>query len=74
MYYVSYGERTMLVEINLKLPEELVRDAHEFGLLEQQIIAELLQAEVDHRVNNLVNEEIHAYRTEECSHQKPEQK
>ncbi len=64
----------MLVEINLKLPEELVRDAREFGLLEQQIITELLQAEVDHKVNELVNEEIHTYRAEERTHQKPEHK
>ena len=59
----------MLVEITLKLPEELVRDAEEFGLLDEQVITELLQAELDERVNKLVNEEIHAYRAEKRQQQ-----
>jgi hypothetical protein len=54
----------MAVEITLKLPDDLARDAREFGLLENGAIEELLQREVEQRVNALVNQEIHAYRTE----------
>ena len=64
----------MTIEVTLKLPEELVRDAREFGLLDQYVMTTLLQAELDRRVNELVNEEIHAYRAEKRAEQKPEEK
>ena len=56
-----------LVEITLKLPEDLVRDAREFDVLTDHAVAEILQAEVDRRVMDLVNAEIHAYRAEKAS-------
>lgn len=62
-------------EITLKLPEELVRDAREFNLLTDQAIADIVRAEVDRRVEQLVNEEIQAHRTEKALHprrQRPE--
>jgi hypothetical protein len=37
------------VKITLKLPEALVRDAQEYGVLTEEVIAQLLQAEVDRR-------------------------
>jgi hypothetical protein len=54
----------MTVEITLRLPDDLARDALEFGLLENGAIEELLQHEVEQRVNALMNEEIHVYRVE----------
>jgi hypothetical protein len=57
-------EDIMLVEITLKIPQDLARDAQEFGLLEQDMVTQLLQEELDRRVNQLVNEEIHDYRAE----------
>lgn len=52
------------VEITIKLPEELVQDAEEFGVLNQEIIASLLRKETDTRSMDFVNGEIKAYRTE----------
>ncbi len=60
-----------LVEVTLKLPEELVRDAQEFGILADDVVTELLQSEVDRRVMELVNAEIRAYRAEKAKRQKP---
>lgn len=57
----------MAVDITLSLPDDLVRDAREFGLLETEFIADVLQRELDARVNALVNEEIHAYRETKSS-------
>ena len=54
----------MVVEITLKLPDDLVRDARELGLLETSTIAEILQHELDQRVNALVNKEVHDFRAE----------
>lgn len=51
-----------VVEITLRLPEELVRDVRELNVLTDQAIAELIQAEVDRRMMDLVNAEVHAYR------------
>lgn len=50
------------IELAVKLPEDLVRDAREFNLLTDEAIAQLLRGAVDQRVNELVDEEIHAYR------------
>jgi hypothetical protein len=63
------------VNITLELPEELVRDAREFGLLTREALTTVLQAEVDRRVMDFVNAEIHAYRAEKRQnpqHQEPE--
>jgi hypothetical protein len=65
------------VMVTLNLPEELVRDARELDILTQESVAELLQAEVDRRVRELVNAEIHAHRAEKAAqsnwpqHKKP---
>lgn len=63
----------MQIEVTFTLPDDLVRDAQELGILEEQVINELLQAEVDRRVNDLVNEEIHAYRAEKRAKERPQQ-
>lgn len=55
------------VEITLNLPEELVRDAREFGLLTDAWFSQLLQAEVDRHVMDLVNAEIQAHRAEKTA-------
>ena len=52
------------IEITLKLPESLVQDAQEFGLLEADVVIDLLQQAVDRCVMEMVNEEIQAYRQE----------
>jgi hypothetical protein len=54
------------VTITLSLPEELVKDAREFNVLTDTSVAELLQAEVDRRVMELVNTEIRAHRAEKA--------
>ncbi|MFN8448100.1 MAG: hypothetical protein U0521_05805 [Anaerolineae bacterium] len=55
------------VKVAINLPADLVRDANEFGLLTDETISRFLRAEIDKRVNTLVNEEIHAYRRERRS-------
>ena len=62
----------MAVEIRLTIPDDLARDAEEFGLLEEQVIVQVLQAELERRVNDLVNTEIHNYRAEKRSGKKAE--
>jgi hypothetical protein len=57
----------MALEIHLTIPDDLARDAEEFGLLEPEILVTLLQLELERRVNDLVNEEIHAHRAEKRS-------
>lgn len=57
------------VEVTLKLPADLVRDAREFNLVTDEAIARFLREAVDQRVNELVNEEIHAYRAEKKAKQ-----
>lgn len=57
------------IEVMVKLPEELVRDARDLDLLDERLIAQALRQIVDERVNALVNEEVHAYRVEK--HAKP---
>ena len=54
-------------EITLKLPEDLAQDAEEFGILDHATLVSIIQAEVDRRVNDLVNEEVHDYRAEKQS-------
>jgi hypothetical protein len=58
------------VEVTLRLPEALVRDAQEFDVLSNNVMIELIQAEVDRRVMDFVNAEVHAYRAEKAQ-QKP---
>ncbi|HUN09218.1 MAG TPA: hypothetical protein PLQ56_21605 [Aggregatilineales bacterium] len=59
----------MLVQVSIELPEEVIRDARELGILEAVSLTQLLQAEIDRRVNELVNEEIHTWRAEERAQQ-----
>jgi hypothetical protein len=58
-----------LNEVMVKLPADLVRDAQEFNLLTDEMITQLLREAVDRRVNEMVNEEIHAYRSEKRAKQ-----
>ncbi|HVU14048.1 MAG TPA: hypothetical protein VHD90_22370 [Phototrophicaceae bacterium] len=59
------------VEVTLQLPADLVRDARELNLFSDSSIAQLLQTAVDQRVNEIVNEEIHAYRRDKRAKQNP---
>ena len=61
-----------LVEMTVRLPKTLVEEARDFDLLNEAQIAQLLRQEVDRHVNELVNEEIHAYRREKRA-QHPDQ-
>lgn len=54
----------MATQVTLEIPDSLAEDAAEFGVLNSQVIIDLLQAEVDRRINEMVNEEIHQYRAE----------
>ncbi len=57
------------VPITVELPEDLAQDAEEFGVLLNEQIVELIQAEVDRRVMVFVNDEVHAYRAEKAGRQ-----
>jgi len=57
----------MAIELRIQIPDDLARDAEEFGLLEADTLVQLIQSEVERRVNDLVNEEIHTYRAEKHS-------
>ncbi len=59
-----------LVEITVKLPEELVEEAREFDLLTEQKLAEVMRTEVDRRVMEMVNAEIQVYRAEKAAGQR----
>lgn len=60
---------TETIEVTVKLPADLVRDAREFDVLTDEAVAQLIQTAVEKRINEFVNEEIHAYRREK--HAKP---
>ncbi|MEZ4668159.1 MAG: hypothetical protein R3E39_09600 [Anaerolineae bacterium] len=59
------------VELTIELPPELAQEASEFGLLDANTLIDLLRAEVDRRVMELVNAEIQDYRTEKAGNEKP---
>ena len=59
------------VKMTLELPEELVRDARELDILNEEVIIDLLRKEIDQRVMALVNEEIHAHRVEKKRAENP---
>ena len=52
------------MDITLTLPDDLARDAKEIGVLDEKTLVQLIRREVDARVNEMVNEEIHTYRDE----------
>ena len=52
------------VEVTVRLPEELVRDAAGFNIITDATITALLRQELDRRVNDFINTEIHAHRAE----------
>jgi hypothetical protein len=52
------------MEITLKLPDDLAQDAKELDVLDDKTLTRLIRQEVDDRVNEMVNEEIHTYRDE----------
>jgi hypothetical protein len=58
------------VEITITLPETLIRDARELGVLTDEAVAALVQAEVDRRVADLVNMEIQAHRAEKAARER----
>jgi hypothetical protein len=61
-----------MMNITLSLPEDLVRDAREFNILTDEMVENLLQAELDRRVSDLVNTEIKAYRAEKVQQKRQE--
>lgn len=56
-----------MTQIILQLPADLVRDASEFGLLDQSNLTQLLETQLEERVMQMVNQEIHDYRAEKRS-------
>jgi hypothetical protein len=52
------------MEITLKLPDDLAQDAKDLGVLDDKTLTRIIRQEVDIRVNEMVNEEIHTYRDE----------
>lgn len=66
-------EAVATIQVTLEFPEDLARDARELGILNEETIVELLQHEVERRVMDLVNTEIHAYRTEKSKGQSKKQ-
>lgn len=58
-----------MLQLTINIPDDLAKDAEEFGLLTPEKIIPLLRAEVDRRVMEFVNEEIHAYRQEKRAQQ-----
>lgn len=57
------------VVVALKLPVDLARDAREFDLLTDEMVAHMFREAVDERVNALVNAEIQAHRREKRRNQ-----
>ena len=55
------------VVITVSIPEELAKDAQEFGTLDTNVILGLLRAETDRRINDFVNAEIKAHREEKAA-------
>lgn len=53
-----------MVQLTLTVPDDLAQEAEEFGVLTPELILSLMRAEVDRRVMDFVNAEIHAYREE----------
>jgi hypothetical protein len=54
-----------LVEIVVKVPEEYIRDAEDFGMLDAETIAQVLRDELDARIMQFVDAEVKAYRAEQ---------
>ena len=59
------------LEVTMNLPEELIDEARELNLLTNDVIAHLLREEVDRRVSEIVNQEIHDYRREKRAKSTP---
>lgn len=62
-----------MIEVTVRLPKELVQDAAEFNIITDEAIAALVQQEIDRRVNEFVNAEIHAYRAEKKIQRTPDE-
>lgn len=60
-----------MVQLTLTIPDDLAQEAQEFGVLAPEKIISLLRDEVDRRVMDFVNAEIHAYRQEKHTSQSP---
>lgn len=67
-------EKEVMTEIIIQLPANLAQDASEFGLLDQANIIHLLETQLEERIMQMVNQEIHDYRAEKrsISHPKSE--
>lgn len=60
------------MKVMLELPDELVQEARELGVLEDDVVIDLLRSEVDRRVMDRVNGEIQAYRREKRRGMQPD--
>jgi hypothetical protein len=54
-----------MVEIVIKVPKEYVQDAEDFGMLDTDIVAKVLRAELDDRIMKFVDAEVKSYRNEQ---------
>jgi hypothetical protein len=61
------GNSMQTVDFNVKIPADLAEEAREFDLLNGEEIVALLRDEVDRRVMDMVNREIHDYRAEKAA-------
>jgi hypothetical protein len=52
------------IEITITVSKDFAEDAEEFGLLDSETIANLLQSELDDRIIKMVDTEVKAFRSE----------
>jgi hypothetical protein len=53
------------VEIVVKVPKKYVEDAEDFGMLDPETIAQVLQEALDERIMKFVDTEVKAHRAEQ---------
>ena len=53
-----------MVEITITVSKDFAEDAKESGLLDSEVIANILQSELDDRIMKMVDSEVKAFRTE----------
>jgi hypothetical protein len=59
------------VEMTLHIPAEWLRDAEDFGGFDEQMVLSLIRQDLDQRIMDFVNAEVHAYRAEQAAKKEP---
>ncbi|MEM6530459.1 MAG: hypothetical protein AAF653_19330, partial [Chloroflexota bacterium] len=60
---------TQTMEITIQLPDDYVTDAEDFGMLNPDTIVQVLRAELDNRIMQMVDAEVKAHRSEQNAQQ-----